>query len=202
MAVKKKAAIKKKATKKVEKVDEHGLTAKERKVADLYRGGPDDVRGNAKLCYKKVHPRCTLSTAETEGPKLLRKSQVKAYLAKMTEKVGLEADITQDRVLREVARIGLLDPRNLFHGDGSPKSIHELDDDTAAAISGLKVVQIGNSDMGVGQVIEYRLANKNDALEKLMKYLGAYEKDNSQKVDPLVAMLSRISGSALKPVDD
>ncbi len=56
MATPKKKAPKKKARKKAKKkitkrVDKYGLSAKHRKFADLYHGGPDAVIGNAKRCY-------------------------------------------------------------------------------------------------------------------------------------------------------
>lgn len=193
MTIKKKATTKK-AAKKADKRDEYGLTAKGREFADLYRGGPDDVRGNAKRCYMAIHPRAKERSAEVEGAKLLRKPEIAAYLEEQTEKVGKEADITQDRVLREMGRIGFFDPRKLFESDGTPKSIQDLDDNTVAAIAGLKVVQIGNADVGVGAVVEYKLANKNEALEKLAKYLGLYEKDNKQKGAALADILSSIDG--------
>ena len=56
------------------------ISLKERQFADLYMGGPDHLRGNAAACYRELHPRCKPSTAETEGPKTLRKPQVKGYL--------------------------------------------------------------------------------------------------------------------------
>ena len=35
--------------------------------------------------------------------------------------------------------------------------------------------------------------SKLDAIEKLAKHLGVYEKDNQQKADPLTALLTRIA---------
>jgi phage terminase small subunit len=100
-------------------------------------------------------------------------------------------------VLQEIARIGLFDPRKLFDNTGAPLPITKLDDDVAAAISGIKVMQTGGGGEGEspGTVIEYKIADKNSALEKLMKYLGAYEKDNTQKLgslaDALIAGINR-----------
>ena len=53
--------------------------------------------------------------------------------------------------------------------------------------------------------IEIQMHSKMDAIEKLAKHLGIYEKDNQQKTDPLTALLNRIaSGNAngLTPVQD
>lgn len=111
-------------------------------------------------------------------------------------------EITADRVLREAARLALFDPRKLFNPDGTPKPVHELDDDTAAAIGGIDVVSIGNAENGVGQVLKYKVSDKNSALEKLFKHLGLYEATNKQLTDPLAQLLETISksgGSAFKP---
>lgn len=162
--------------------------------ADLYRGGPDEIRGNATLCYQKVSPRASLNTARKKGNEYLNHRIVQEHLAERTDKIAADADITQDRVLKEIARIGLFDPRKLFDNTGRPLPVTELDDDVAAAIAGIKVRQIAGDEDDVGAVIEYKLANKNDALEKLMKYLGAYEKDNAQKAKSLQELIAEVRG--------
>ena len=40
---------------------------------------------------------------------------------------------------------------------------------------------------------EIKMHSKLDAIEKLAKHLGVYEKDNQQKADPLTALLTRIA---------
>ena len=53
--------------------------------------------------------------------------------------------------------------------------------------------------------IEVKMHSKVDALEKLFKHLGLYEKDNQQKVDPLSALLTRLANgnaNGFKPVQD
>lgn len=162
--------------------------------ADLYRGGPDEIRGNATACYQKIQPRASASTARKKGQEYLNHPIVQAHLAERAEKIGAEADITQDRVLREIARIGLFDPRKLFDNVGNPLPITELDDDTAAAIAGIKVKTISSDQDEVGAIVEYKLADKNSALEKLMKHLGGYEKDNAQKAKSLQELIDEVRG--------
>lgn len=172
------------------------VKAKMRQFADLYRGGPDDVRGNATACYMAIHPKIQTKSAQSKGHGYLQHPYTQEYLREHTDAAAKEADITQERVLKEVARIGLFDPRKLFDNVGNPLPIAELDDDVAAAISGLKVVQMGGKDgeEGIGSVIEYKIADKNSALEKLMKYLGAYEKDNAQKAKSLQELIAEVRG--------
>lgn len=108
------------------------------------------------------------------GYENLRKPEIAEAIAESMKARSARTGITQDRVLQELARIAFFDPRKMFHGDGSPKSICELDDDTAAAVNGLDVVNIGNSDVGIGQVLKYKVADKGAALTNAMRHLGMF----------------------------
>lgn len=80
-------------------------------------------------------------------------------------------------VLSELARIAFFDIRNLFDDQGRPLPVQKLDEVTAAAISSIKVQQLGKAD-GFATVIEYKLNDKLKALDKLARYLGLFKEDN------------------------
>lgn len=121
---------------------------------------------------------------------LMNNEKVRARIADLARSAGEANGITVERTLREVARLAYLDPRKLFNPDGTPKPIHELDDDTAAAIGGLEVVETVTEDGGkTARVSRYKLTNKEASLEKLMRHLGQYERDNNQIGDGLAARL-------------
>ena len=148
-------------------------------------------------------------TAEQQGYQLLQKPSVQAAIAERQKEREQRTAVTADRVLLEAARLALFDPRKLFNDDGSPKGITELDDDTAAAVAGIEVVEqfegSGRDRVFVGYLKKYRIADKNSALEKLFRHHGLYERDNEQKTDPLTSLLHAIAGgngSAFKPVAD
>ncbi|MQM38768.1 hypothetical protein KBTX_02787 [wastewater metagenome] len=132
-------------------------------------------------------------TASQTGHELLGKPAVAEHIAELKAERERRLEVNADTVVRELARVGLMDPRKLFNGDGTPKPIHELDDDTAAALHSLDVARIGNDEVGVGQVLKYRFSDKVAALDKLMKHLGGYEKDNRQQGDTVVELLNAIS---------
>lgn len=102
-------------------------------------------------------------------------------------------EITADRVLREVARIGLSDVRRLFNADGSMKALHQLDDDTAAAVASVETLEefegTGKDRRFIGYTKKVKLWDKNSAAEKLMKHLGMFEKDNAQGAEALRSVL-------------
>lgn len=85
-------------------------------------------------------------------------------------------------------------------GDGQARTVlkdtRHLSPRAAALYAGAKQTKDG---------IEIKMHSKLDALEKLAKHVGLYEKDNAQKVDPLAALLGRIAsgnGNGFAPVAD
>lgn len=113
----------------------------------------------------------------------------------LREKAEVAAVVTRERLLREVARLAFADPRRLLREDGTMLQLHELDDDTAAAIASVEVDEYGK--------LKYKLWDKGAAQEKLAKHLGVYEKDNRQQglatVEALTAIFQAAGGTIVKP---
>lgn len=119
------------------------------------------------------------SASET-GYENLRKPQIANAIAEAKSARSERTQITQDRVLREIARLGFSDLRKTMTDDGALLSPHDWDDDTAAAIAAIEVVTTytGETDENGNKVPEYtkkiKTWDKNSALEKLAKHLGIY----------------------------
>ena len=128
-------------------------------------------------------------TAEWIGPQLLGKTHVAAEIARLMAERSARVELKSDRVLKEISRILCADIRKIMHPNGRIKMPHELDDDTAAAIASFKLKADGE--------IEYKFWDKNSALEKAMKHLGEYGKDNKQKTDPLRDLLQSLGGNVM-----
>lgn len=135
--------------------------------ADAYR----EAYKAGKMTAKQIHE---------EASKLANNPKVAQRVEELRKKVEERTLVDAAKVIGEISRLAFFDVRRLVNADGSPKSLLDIDDDTAAAIAGLDVVSFGNSEMGVGQVLKFKIADKNSALEKLCKHLGLYEKDNGQ----------------------
>lgn len=116
-------------------------------------------------------------TAEVTASKLLRHGKVRAELDRRMQRMANRLEISAERVLQERARLAFFDVRKLLDSTGRPKAMHDLDDDTAAAIAGLDVANIGNNDVGVGEVLKIKMADKNASLTALEKHLGLYKDD-------------------------
>lgn len=142
-------------------------------------------------------------SARHMGCMMLQEPAIIERVQQLIAERSQRTEITADRVLREVARIGLSDVRRLFTKTGTMVPIHELDDDTAAAVANIEVMEEyqgrGDDRVLVGHVKKIKLWDKNSAAEKLMKHLGLFEKDNKQAIDPLMELLASLTGKVVAP---
>lgn len=147
--------------------------------------------------YREAYPRSKKWKDDSVYPKasnLMANGKVSARVAELRERITSIGIASAERVLLEASRLALFDPRKLFCDDGSPKPINELDDDTAAALSGLDVTEewdgSGEGRVFVGMTKKYKIADKNSALEKLFKHHGLYGEDNKQSASKVTVVLS------------
>ena len=139
-------------------------------------------------------------TANEQGARLLAHVSIQEAVQAAKEKRSQRVEITQDRVLLEYARLAFFDPRKLFDDNGKPMDITALDDDTAAALVGLDVVEeyqgAGESREFVGYTKKYKLANKLGALDSLGKHLGMFDGHGGQepKDTNIINALRSVSG--------
>lgn len=113
---------------------------------------------------------------------LMRKPQIRAAIAEGRKAQSARLNITADRVLEEIARIALHDPRHLYHPGGQLKDITELDDASAAALAG---VDIEDNLAGSFRVHKIKRWDKTKALELLARHLGLFEDRKTVRVEGL-----------------
>lgn len=119
-------------------------------------------------------------TAYSMGQRLLKNVEVAAAIAEAQAKRAERTEITQDRVLIELAKIGFSDLRKAMTHEGALLNPGEWDDDTAGAISSLEVVVTqGNETDENGQrvpqhVHKIKTWDKLAALDKIGKHLGMF----------------------------
>jgi phage terminase small subunit len=104
--------------------------------------------------------------------------KVVSRIDELTNELRLRNMVTVEKVVSEYAKIGFFDPRKLFHDDGKPKDITELDDETAASVAGLDMQEVyegtGIDRTFVGYVKKYKLTDKKSALDSMARYLGMF----------------------------
>lgn len=98
---------------------------------------------------------------------------IERAMAERARRVGL----TADRVLDMLGRMALGNPKAVLNEDGTVKAPHELDDDDAMMIAGVKtrrIVEI-NPDTGKmhnAEIQEVRLIDRTAVLNLVMRHLG------------------------------
>lgn len=144
------------------------------KLNDRQRRFCDEYLKDLNATQAAIRAKYSSKTAGQIGERLLRNVEVAKYLKERMADREKRTEITQDMVLREFARIGFFDPRKLFDETGRPLPISQLDDDTAAVISGVDVATIGNAEQGVGEILKLKLADKKGALDSIARHLGMF----------------------------
>jgi len=101
---------------------------------------------------------------------------LKAKLLDRIAQIKKNQQISTERVLQEYARVAFADLRCLVDDNGVPIPLHDLDDDTAAALAGVELEVIGDADGPIKTTRHrYKIADKMKALEILAKRLKLFE---------------------------
>jgi phage terminase small subunit len=150
-----------------------GLSPKQRRFCEEYLVDLNATQAAIRAGYSE-------KTANEQGARLLAKVMVSTAITKGRQKLSTRLEITQERVLREYARLAFLDIRKAFDKDGNFLPIHQLDDDTAAAIAGLEVESLyagrGADRECVGRLHKIKLSDKKGALDSVAKHLGLLDR--------------------------
>ncbi|HUC40856.1 MAG TPA: terminase small subunit [Gemmatimonadales bacterium] len=114
--------------------------------------------------------------AHAVGEELMQLPHVQAAIADEQARRAKRIEVSQDRVLKEIARLAFADIRNIFDEQGHLKNPSELDDDTAATIASIDIVERPATDAQGEPVLEYvhkvRMSEKTAALTLLCRHLG------------------------------
>lgn len=149
----------------------HGISPKERKFCAEYANDENGTRAAIAAGYAP-------KSAAVTACKLLKKANIQAELERLTEKTLGKLEITREKVLQEIAKLAYFDPRKLFESDGSPKQLHELDDETAMAVAGFEFIELfegtGDEKHAYGLLKKYKLADKGQNLERLGRHLKLF----------------------------
>lgn len=107
---------------------------------------------------------------------LLTKHNIQAYIKELQRVTSKKLEITRERVAMEYARIAFSDIRTLFDENGRLKSVKDIDEDTAAALSSVQIDELWGSDgerkAQTGETKKVKLWDKKGALDSLCKVFG------------------------------
>lgn len=176
------------------------LTAKQRRFVEEYLVDLNATKAAIRAGY-------SARTAHSVGHENLKKPEIAKAIQEAQAKRSKRTEITQDRVLRELARIGFADirkavawgsvPDGAIDEDGTPalypvelKPSTEVDDETAAAISEVSLTAQG---------VKLKMHDKLSALEKIARHLGMLNGSGAGEED---APSLTININAKAPVGD
>lgn len=114
------------------------------------------------------------ASAHNSGHRMLKEPEVMQIIKDHLDKRMSKMELSADRTMLEIARLAYLDPRKLFKPDGSLVPIQDLDDDSAAAIAGMDLAEIGSGEDVIGVLKKIKFADKNSALDKAAKIHKLY----------------------------
>lgn len=164
---------------------------------------------NATRAYKVAYKSCKKDeTANVNGSRLLRNAKVQEYISKKQKEIEKRTEVTQDRVIQELARIAFLDISKLYNENGKLKNIQDIDKDTVRAISSLETLEeydgYGDDREKIGDTQKVKLLDKTKALELLGRHLGIFNdkldvnvKEKEEKKNAISDILNQ-----MKSVDD
>mgnify|MGYP002359941962 CR=1 FL=1 len=184
--------------------DAHSLNRRQRAFVAEYLKDK-----NATQAYVRAYG-ASEDCANTAGPRLLVHVGVRAEIdrleAEALAKVQAETGITLERTLRAIAAVAFHDPRKFFDDAGNLKPIHDLDEDTAAALAGMDIQEefagSGEARVHIGRTKKVKIAERKGYLDMLMKHLGGYKVDNEQIANPLLELLASMKRSTVPVVQN
>lgn len=124
---------------------------------------------NATRAYKTAYPNIKNdNTAAVNGSKILRNTKVKEEIEKRMKEREKRTEITQDKVIKELANLAFTDRTDIVTITSGRVIIQDFDDLTPeqrACIAGVKETKFG---------IEVSFYGKEKALEMLGRHLGMF----------------------------
>lgn len=135
-------------------------------------------------------------TVHESASRLLADRKVTARIAELRGPAMLASQIDAAEAFRQLGAVLRSDIRRVVHEDGSLIPVSDLDDETALAVASIEVREeyegTGKDRKLVGYTKKLKFWNKNDAIDKAMKHLGLFERDNRQKQENLAIQINLV----------
>ncbi len=160
----------------------NSLTPKQQRFVEEYLVDLNATQAATRAGY-------SAKTANEQGARLLANVSVAAVITEKQKMREKRTEITQDRVITELARIAFLDPRKVMTWGPlgvvfSPSS--ELSEDEARAVA-----EASQTVTREGGTIRVKLADKMAALKLLGEHLGMFSAKPSGDADDIASGLLR-----------
>jgi hypothetical protein len=136
---------------------------------------------NARRAYLEAHPKVALTTADTEGCRILRIPKVAAWLARRLEPIWKARQMDGEQALARVAQIAAFDLRDLYDAEGKLLPVHQWPDSIVGVVRsvqdgpyGLKV-SVESPHAALRTILELtgKLRGAGDSIDALAEAIRA-----------------------------
>lgn len=125
------------------------------------------------------------NSVAVEANKLFKDPNITLRVEELQKGIRERNKIKIDDVLSVLTDMIKFDIAELYDENSNLKSIHDIPKHHREMIASVKVYEEALNVSGQREIIGYtkevKTLNKLDVIEKFMKYLGGYEKDNQQR---------------------
>lgn len=130
------------------------------------------------------------ATAYQAGHRALKDVEVQQQLAIRRVELAERFQLTSERVLEQLGKIVYADVAKAFDKNGALLPVHEMPEEVRHAISSIEVEMMPRSVRGddgedvtrmFGRTAKIKFIDKGSAIDKAMKHLGLFERDNKQR---------------------
>ena len=111
------------------------------------------------------------SSAHVHANRLLKKDKVRDSIERGLAAQQARTEITADRILQELFRLGCADPRQAFDEEGQLLPIHKMPEDIRRCIASFEVEDITIGANKVGVLKKVRFWDKGRSLDTLASHL-------------------------------
>lgn len=112
-------------------------------------------------------------SARTHASILLKRTNIQTYLQELRDEQQRRTQITSDRVLQELAKIGFANFKNYLDDANNIVPFESMDDEITAAVQMVHVERRTIGEQPV-DVTKFKLHDKLHALELIGKHLGMF----------------------------
>ena len=160
--------------------------------------------GNASEAYREAYDVSKMKpeTINRRAHDLVYNGKIKARIEDLYKPIRDKLVASKEKTIKRLMQGQEFDIRGLYHEDGKLKQPHELDDDTAKGVVGVKY------DKDTGALVEYKIIDVKGCAELIGKHLKLWVDKvelSTDPSDPIMQAIARAAGAAKglpKPVKE
>jgi phage terminase small subunit len=143
------------------------LTPKQSRFVAEYLIDPNGKQAAIRAGY-------SAKTAEVQASQLLRIAKIQVALSAAIRARSWNTEVTADRVVAELAKIGFANMRDYWPKEGETVDLHRLHQDLTAAVQEITIDETVDPSGVVYRHTRLKLHDKKGALDSLAQYLGMF----------------------------